>query len=76
MLLKGHVGLVVGSDQMSALSPFAGNAVALNCRTLFLCCPLRSFHLWAGPVVRPDVYPHSVGVAVTPNYRALYSAPV
>ena len=55
---------------------FARDAVALNCRMLSLCRPLRGFCWWAGPAVRPDVCPQSAaGSAVGVVYVVISPLP-
>ena len=47
----GAPGYWVWSDQASFRA-----VVTVNFRPLFLCCAPGSFHRWAGPTVRPDVF--------------------
>lgn len=58
-------------SKMSTFSPFVRMVVSLNCRVLSLCCSLRSFVFYMGPLDK-DVCPRpSPGAAIAQACRML-----
>ena len=67
----GHLGLELGQSRW--LSELWSH---MNCRILFLCCFLRSFHWWAGFLIRLDVCPQpTAGTTVKGVYVVFFHFP-
>lgn len=73
------VSLVSQSEAALGLSrvrPGICQSCSRSCSVLSLCCPLRSFHWWVEPAVRPAVCPQpSAGAAVGLLCVVLFPSP-
>ena len=47
----GCLGLELNETMLARVT------IALKYREISLCCPLRSFHWWAGPTIKPALCP-------------------